>query len=192
MFNPSANFVSSTFWIYPKYDHFSPTPLVTTLISDDHLQKLLGSVLASICDFCGSFSISRKSYHSVLLSNKIPSHWNCSAGGPGLIPGSGSYPGEGNGNPLQYSCLENSMEVLLHGELHSLEGYNLWAGKEYNLWARQELDRTERLKHTEKSPKVFTMTCLNLLPSTSLSSTPFTLCSCSFVPLPVASFLLFK
>ena len=28
----------------------------------------------------------------------------------GLIPGSGSSPGEGNGNPLQYSCLENSMD----------------------------------------------------------------------------------
>ena len=27
----------------------------------------------------------------------------------GLIPGSGRSPGEGNGNPLQYSCLENSM-----------------------------------------------------------------------------------
>ena len=26
-----------------------------------------------------------------------------------LIPGLGRYPGEGNGNPLQYSCLENSM-----------------------------------------------------------------------------------
>ena len=26
------------------------------------------------------------------------------------IPGLGSYPGEGDGNPLQYSCLENSME----------------------------------------------------------------------------------
>ena len=34
----------------------------------------------------------------------------CNAGDPGLIPGSGSYPGEGNGNPLQYSCLENSMD----------------------------------------------------------------------------------
>ena len=31
----------------------------------------------------------------------------CSAGDPGLIPGSGESPGEGNGNPLQYSCLEN-------------------------------------------------------------------------------------
>jgi len=33
----------------------------------------------------------------------------CNAGDTGLIPGSGSSPGEGNGNPLQYSCLENSM-----------------------------------------------------------------------------------
>ena len=32
------------------------------------------------------------------------------AGDPGLIPGSGRSPGEGNGNPLQYSCLENSRE----------------------------------------------------------------------------------
>ena len=28
----------------------------------------------------------------------------------GSIPGSGRSPGEGNGNPLQYSCLENSMD----------------------------------------------------------------------------------
>ena len=28
-------------------------------------------------------------------------------GDPGSIPGSGRFPGEGNGNPLQYSCLEN-------------------------------------------------------------------------------------
>ena len=33
----------------------------------------------------------------------------CSAGDPGSIPGMGS-PGEGNGNPLQYSCLENPMD----------------------------------------------------------------------------------
>ena len=32
------------------------------------------------------------------------------AGNPGLIPGSGRCPGEGNGYPLQYSCLENSMD----------------------------------------------------------------------------------
>ena len=34
----------------------------------------------------------------------------CNAGDLGLIPGSGRSPGEGNGNPLQYSCLENSMD----------------------------------------------------------------------------------
>ena len=34
----------------------------------------------------------------------------CNAGDPCSIPGSGRSPGEGNGNPLQYSCLENSMD----------------------------------------------------------------------------------
>ena len=34
----------------------------------------------------------------------------CNVGDPGLISGSGRSPGEGNGNPLQYSCLENPME----------------------------------------------------------------------------------
>ena len=44
----------------------------------------------------------------------------CSAGDLGLIPGLGRSPGEGNGNPLQYSCLENPMDrgawrVTVHG-----------------------------------------------------------------------------
>ena len=34
----------------------------------------------------------------------------CNAGDPDLIPGLGRSPGEGNGDPLQYSCLENSMD----------------------------------------------------------------------------------
>ena len=34
----------------------------------------------------------------------------CSAGDMGLISGMGRSPGEGNGNPLQYSCLENPMD----------------------------------------------------------------------------------
>ena len=34
----------------------------------------------------------------------------CSAEDLGLTPGSGRSPGEGNGNPLQYSCLENPMD----------------------------------------------------------------------------------
>ena len=44
----------------------------------------------------------------------------CSAGDTGLFPALGRSPGEGNGNPLQYSCLENSMDrgawwVAVHG-----------------------------------------------------------------------------
>ena len=34
----------------------------------------------------------------------------CNAGDPGSVPGLGRYPGEGSGYPLQYSCLENSMD----------------------------------------------------------------------------------
>ena len=34
----------------------------------------------------------------------------CNVGDPGLIPGSGRSPGEGNGSPFPYSCLENSMD----------------------------------------------------------------------------------
>ena len=42
------------------------------------------------------------------------------AGDMGLIPGSGRSPGEGNGNPLQYSCWENPMDreawlAIVHG-----------------------------------------------------------------------------
>ena len=37
--------------------------------------------------------------------------WKCSnAGDQGLIPGSGRSSGEGNGNPFQYPCLENSID----------------------------------------------------------------------------------
>ena len=44
----------------------------------------------------------------------------CNVGDPGLIPGLGRSPEEGNGNPLQYSRLENSMEggawwAIVHG-----------------------------------------------------------------------------
>ena len=44
----------------------------------------------------------------------------CSVGDPGLIPGLGRSPGEGNGDPLQYACLENLMDrgawwAAIHG-----------------------------------------------------------------------------
>ena len=34
----------------------------------------------------------------------------CNAGDPGSVPGSGRSPGEGDGNPLRYSCMENPMD----------------------------------------------------------------------------------
>ena len=44
----------------------------------------------------------------------------CNVGDPGSSPGSGKSPGEGNGKPLQYSCLENPMDrgawqAIVHG-----------------------------------------------------------------------------
>ena len=53
------------------------------------------------------------------------------AGDLGSVPGSGRSPGEGNGNPLQYSCLENPMDG------------GTWL--DYSPWGRKESDTTERL-----------------------------------------------
>ena len=39
----------------------------------------------------------------------------CNVGDLGSIPGSERSPGEGNGNPLQYSCLENTMDEEIGG-----------------------------------------------------------------------------
>ena len=44
------------------------------------------------------------------LKKKTKKESACNAGDMGLIPDSGRSPKGGNGNPLQYSCLENSME----------------------------------------------------------------------------------
>ena len=55
----------------------------------------------------------------------------CNVQDPGWIPGSGISPGEGNGNPLQYYCLENP-----HGQ-RCLVGYSPWSYK--------ESDTTDRL-----------------------------------------------
>ena len=52
-------------------------------------------VLGILKDFPGGSDSKRSAY---------------SVGDPGLIPGLGRSSGEGNGNPLQYSCLENPMD----------------------------------------------------------------------------------
>ena len=60
----------------------------------------------------GGLSYWESSSHSGVLASLVAQTVKaavCNSGDPGLIPGSGS-PGEGNGNPLQYSCLENLMD----------------------------------------------------------------------------------
>ena len=46
---------------------------------------------------------------------RLPEMWETWLGDLGSIPGSGRSPGEGNGNLLQYSCLENPMDCSLPG-----------------------------------------------------------------------------
>ena len=58
---------------------------------------------------------------------------SANAGDTGLIPGSGRYPGEGNGNPLQCSCLESLMDR------------GAWLSRP---WVRKESDMTEQHTHT--------------------------------------------
>ena len=60
-----------------------------------------------------------------------------SAGDMGSIPESGRSPGEGNGNPLQYSCLENSMDRE-PGRLQSMGSQNLILLKQPNNNNRKE------------------------------------------------------
>ena len=52
------------------------------------------------------------------------------AGDPGSIPGLGRSSGEGNGNPLQYFCLENLQYPCLENGQRSVVGYSPWGRKE--------------------------------------------------------------
>ena len=54
------------------------------------------------------------------LRNSNSKESACNVGDVGSIPGAGRSPGEGHGNPLQYSCHENPMDrgnwqVIIHG-----------------------------------------------------------------------------
>ena len=50
-------------------------------------------------------------YCSVFHCSSVGKESACNAGDLGLIPGLGRSPGEGNGNSLQYYCLENPMDT---------------------------------------------------------------------------------
>ena len=65
----------------------------------------------------------------------------CNVGDPGSIPELGRSPGEGNGNPLQYSCLENTMDG------------GAWQATVHGV---AELDTTEWLTHTQSMSNTLT------------------------------------
>ena len=63
------------------------------------------------------------------------------AGDAGLIPGLGRSPGEGNGNPLQYSCLEDPMDrgptpVFLPGESHGQRSFMSYSPRGRKCWTQ--------------------------------------------------------
>ena len=69
---------------------------------------------------------------SPALSEVKASAWN--AGNQGSIPGSGRSPGGGKGNPLQYSCPENSKDRgTWRATVHGLTGYSPWGCKDVKL-----------------------------------------------------------
>jgi len=64
----------------------------------------------------------------------VVKHPPATAGDTGLIPESERFPGGGNGNLLQYSCLENSMDK------RNLVSYSPWGHKEWDPWDCKEWD----------------------------------------------------
>ena len=75
-------------------------------------------------------------FQNFLLAAQMAKESACNAGDPGSIPGSGRFPGEGNGNPLQDSCLDNLMD---RGAC--------WAT--YSPWGRQTCCVTNTHTHTQ-------------------------------------------
>ena len=88
-------------------------------------------------------------------------------GDTGSIPGSGRSPGEGDGNPLQYSCLGNPMDR------------GAWPGRLQSTGSQKESDLTERLKHACTLYLYYTLSIFK--PSVSSSYPPWSL-SKPFLP----------
>ena len=72
----------------------------------------------------------------------------CNVGDPSSIPGSKRFPGEGNGYPLQYSCLENSMNkgawlATVHGVANNwtIKKAECWGTDDFKLWCWGKLLR---------------------------------------------------
>ena len=57
-----------------------------------------------------TLTIAQTSHWEGFLAGSVGKGGTCHIGGAGSVPGSGRSPGGGNGNPLQYSCLEKPMD----------------------------------------------------------------------------------
>ena len=76
----------------------------------------------------------------------------CNAGHPSLIPGSGRFPGEGNDNPLQYSCLENSTDRGAWWAIQSMESQRVrWSEGDVGLIPGQQAKT--HMPHSQKKTK---------------------------------------
>ena len=84
--------------------------------SGDRTTSSPATGLASICDFSlGQADIIESTYSKGTLPKHLPQWLSCkepacNAEDTGSVPALGRSPGEGNGNPLQYSCMGNSLD----------------------------------------------------------------------------------
>ena len=133
-----------------------------------HLRLTLQDHMLHICDGPG-----------ITVTSPVPCSSDgigsaCSAGDPGLIPGSGKCPREENGNPFQYSCLENyinkwSWWATVHGitksparlkqlnHLHALKSARViigtkqiwwrWNSKQMNEWMNEWITKQKSLEN---------------------------------------------
>ena len=92
----------------------SPVSVVKTINVSRHYQSPLNDKKLSLVEYkCSTIDLFLSELCHFLVISPGGSEGKASvynAGDPGSIPGSGSSSGEGNGNPLQYSCLENPMD----------------------------------------------------------------------------------
>ena len=93
---------SSVHWVFLAW-------IVSGLPFPTPFDTLCHVILTKFLWFILLLSTSISEYRTSLVSQMVKaSAYN--VGDPGSIPGLGRSPGEGNGNPLQYSCLENPMD----------------------------------------------------------------------------------
>ena len=95
--------------------------LLSVLLLHSHRNRLVSQRVVSLGGSDGKESAyNAGDLGSIPRSSSIP--------GLGAIPGLGRSPGEGNGNPLQYSCLENSMDRgAWRATVHRLANRHNWA-----------------------------------------------------------------